>query len=294
MRLVQPTSTRLSIRGLEANVLTWEPPLDAPASGLTVLMLHGFADAAATFDLVAPTIAREGHRVVAPDLRGFGDSARIGAGGYYHFPDYLADVVALLAQLAPERLAVVGHSMGGTISVQLAALRGKAIEKLVLLEGLGPPAHPMAAVPDRFARWLADLDAIASRPEHRSMSSLDEAVERLRANHPGVAVDVLRSRAPLLVRTRSDGRLAWKYDPLHRTTGPMPFLVEAFLAFLARIECPTLFVSGGAAGYHPDDEEDRFAALRDATRLELEGAGHMMHWTRPAETAAAIVAFLAR
>src|SRR5262245_37916897 len=83
----------------------------APPSGLTVLLLHGFLDAGSTWDLTAPLLAKAGHEVLAPDLRGFGKSDWIGAGGYYYFPDYVADVVALIDQINPERLGVVGHSM---------------------------------------------------------------------------------------------------------------------------------------------------------------------------------------
>src|SRR4051812_22002385 len=82
----------------------------APPSGLTVLLLHGFMDAGSTWGLVAEPLARAGHEVVAPDLRGFGLSDSIGAGGYYHFPDYVADVSELVDVLAPRRLALVGHS----------------------------------------------------------------------------------------------------------------------------------------------------------------------------------------
>lgn len=274
------------------NVLTWEPPSEVVPSGLSVLLLHGFADTASSFDLVAPAIARAGHRIIAPDLRGFGDSDPIGAGGYYHFPDYLADVAELLRKLSPERLAVVGHSMGGSVAVQLAGVGVVPIEKLVLMEGLGPPAHSMDIAPERFGRWLADLQTYAARPEHRSLSSMDEAVERLRANHSGVPIEVLRTRAPLLVRKRDDGRYVWKFDSLHRSVGPMPFVVEAFMAFLKRIECPTLIVNGGTTGFHPEDEGERIAAIRDARIVELDGAGHMMHWTQPAKVAEAVVGFL--
>lgn len=274
------------------NVLTWEPPAEVEASGLTVLLLHGFADTASSFDLVAEAIASAGHRIVAPDLRGFGDSDPVPHGGYYHFPDYLADVVELLRQLSPKRLAVVGHSMGGTVAVQLAGVGAVAIEKLVLMEGLGPPAHALDVVPDRFARWLADLRTYAARPEHRSLSSMEEAVDRLRANHSGVPLEVLRTRAPLLVRKRDDGRYVWKFDPLHRSVGPMPFVVEAFMAFLSRIDCPTLIVNGGTTGFHPEDEVARIAAIRDARVVEIADAGHMMHWTKPREVAAEVVGFL--
>jgi len=289
---VQPTSTLVSVRGLDLNLTTWEPPPDVEASGLTILFLHGFADSAASFDLVLPLLARAGHRVIAPDLRGFGDSAWLGAGGYYHFPDYLADVVDLLRQLAPERLAVVAHSMGGTIAVQLAGVGVVPIEKLVLMEGLGPPAHPLELTPERFRRWLDDLATHRARPEHRSFSSLDEVVERLRATHTNVPVEILKTRAPLLVKQREDGRYVWKFDPLHRTVGPTPFLIEAFMAFLRRISCPTLVIHGGATGFHPEDEQERIEAIRDVRVIDIPDAGHMMHWTRPEQVSRAILDFL--
>ena len=287
---MQPTSSTVSVRGLDLKLWSWEPPRGS--SGLTILLLHGFADTAPSFDFVASRLALAGHRVVAPDQRGFGDSAWIGAGGYYHFPDYLADAVDLLRQLAPERLAVVAHSMGGTVAVQLAGVGVVPIEKLVLMEGLGPPAHPLELVPDRYRRWLQDLETHRTRPEHRSFSSMDAVVERLVATHPGVPVEILRTRAPLLVKQRDDGRFVWKFDPLHRTTAPTPFLVEAFKAFLRGISCPTLVISGGPTGFHPEDEEERIRAIPDVRVVEIPDAGHMMHWTRPEEVSRAIVDFL--
>src|SRR5271166_3011453 len=101
-----------------------------PPSGLTIVLLHGFMDAGATWDLVAPTLAHGGHEVVAPDLRGFGWSDSIGAGGYYHFPDYVADVAELVDALAPRRLGLVGHSMGGTIAAFYAGANRDRVERL--------------------------------------------------------------------------------------------------------------------------------------------------------------------
>lgn len=289
---MQPKTSRYLVRGLNLNVLRWEPPADIAPSGRTVLLLHGFADTAASFDRVMPALAREGHLVIAPDLRGFGDSDWIGAGGYYHFPDYLADVVTLLRKLAPERLSVVAHSMGGTIAVQLAGVGAIPIEKLVLMEGLGPPSHSLDMVPDRFSRWLSDLETHAARPEHRSLSNMEEVIERLRSNHTSIPVEILRTRAPHLVKKREDGRYVWKFDPLHRTIAPMPFVVEAFMAFLERIECPTLIVHGGTTGFHTEDEDARIAKIKDARIVEIPDAGHMMHWTQPEKLAEVMVGFL--
>lgn len=286
-------ATRVRVRGLSTNVLSWEPPAGVSPSGLTVLLLHGFADAAATFDLVAPTLASAGHRLFAPDLRGFGDTDRVGAGGYYHFPDYVADVRELVRAVAPVRLAVVGHSMGATIAAMYAGTVPSAVERLALLEGLGPPEHDLAHTPDRFRAWLEGLDGVAKRPEHRSLSSIDACVERLAIMHPNVPSAVLATRAPLLARRGDDGRWVWKFDPLHRTTAPTPFVLSSFTAFLREIRCPTLLMTGGRLGFRTDDEDERFACLADGRRVDVEGAGHMMHWTRPDEVAMALGEFLA-
>jgi pimeloyl-ACP methyl ester carboxylesterase len=90
---------------------------------------------------------------------------------------------------------------------------------------------------------------------------------------------------------RADGGVAWAFDPLHRTTSPTSFSAEAYRAFAAAIPCPVLFVSGGALGFHPPDEEERLAAFAALSRHELPQAGHMMHWTEPDALASALVAF---
>ncbi|WP_234022605.1 alpha/beta fold hydrolase [Sorangium cellulosum] len=249
----------------------------ARPTGLTLLLLHGFLDAGSTWDLVAEPLARAGHDVVAPDLRGFGRSARVPAGGYYHFPDYIADVAALVDALAPERLGVVGHSMGGAVAVYYAGACPGRVERLALLEGMGPPGNGPDVAVARMQAWLRQMKELDRTP--RRLSSMRDAIARLVANHPRVPREVLATRAPLLTREEPDGTLAWAYDPMHRTTSPMMFQVEAFTAFLEQITCPTLIVSGGPTGFHPPDEAERVARLARAEHVELPDAGHMMHWS---------------
>src|SRR5258705_12502558 len=88
--------------GLTYNILEWGAET---AGDLTFVLLHGFADIGAMWSEVAERIAPHGH-VVAPDLRGHGDSDWIGPGGYYYFMDYLADIDDLISQLACPRVRV--------------------------------------------------------------------------------------------------------------------------------------------------------------------------------------------
>jgi len=274
--------------GLELSVVAWEP---RAAPRATCLVIHGFMDAAASFDRVAPALADEGIRVVAPDMRGFGESDWISGGGYYHFPDYVADLDFLSREILPEKFFVVGHSMGGTIATYFAGARLERIERLALLEGVGPPDGHDALFPLRMKKWLDDLNAADSRAN--APMTDDEALRRLAAFHARVPIEVLRTRMPHLAKRNADGTLSWRFDPLHRTTSPAPFFASAYRAFAARIAQPVLYVTGGALGWRVEDEAERIASFPNARHEDIEGAGHMMHWTAPDALARLLVELFA-
>lgn len=272
-----PHELRLVANGIEHRVLRWGE------RGRTVFLVHGFADAAATWDEVAPVLARNA-RVIAPDLRGFGHGARAPRGSYYHFPDYVADLAGLVDALAPdEPIAIVGHSMGGVVATLFAGAFPDRVVRLANLEGLGPPDHAADAGPERMRTWIDGVRALSNRDERaRGPMSPADARRRLGMSHPRIAADVLDRKLPYLVG-EIEGGVRWLFDPLHRTTAPVPFFTSSFVAFARRITCPVLFVSGGADGFHPADEEARLAGFTSLSRVTLDGAGHMLHWTRPAE-----------
>jgi pimeloyl-ACP methyl ester carboxylesterase len=295
---VAQTTLRIVGNGLEHRVLSWRADItndEKPArSAATVVLVHGFMDAAGTWDRVAPELAAHGHRVLALDMRGFGDGARAPRGGYYHFPDYVADLAAIIDAVSPsEPVALVGHSMGGTITTLYAGAFPERALRLANLEGLGPPDNPWEVGPTRMRRWIDGLREVQEPPPLRR----EDARRRLVTNHPTVSRDILDHRLPHLVRDTMDAdgapRVVWCYDPLHRTTSPMPFFAKLFVEFAKQITCPVLFVSGGAKGYHVPDEEERLAAFARLERVTLEGAGHMMHWTQPDELSARLLTFFA-
>ncbi len=282
---------RVHANGLEHTLLEW------PARDVTdrptghALLLHGFMDAGANWDPVATRLAAEGLRVLAPDLRGFGEAPRAPPGSYYHFPDYVADVAALVEALArPTPLLLVGHSMGGTIATLYAAAFPERVAKLALLEGLGPPEGEIESLPDRVRRWI-DQTVLAPPSREKAVGSRDDAYRRLAANHPNVDPVALRAKLENLVVEMGEGRVGWRADALHRTNSPMPFFSKGYIACARRIHCPVLHVSGGPDGFHVDGEAERLAAFGALERATLPTAGHMMHWTDPMGLSDALIRF---
>jgi pimeloyl-ACP methyl ester carboxylesterase len=276
---------KVSANGLDHHALAWG------SSGPTVILVHGYMDAAGTWDRVAPALADAGFRVVALDMRGFGEAPRVPRGGYYHFADYVFDLADVVDALSPDApVMLVGHSMGGTINTLYTGTYPERVSKLVSMEGLGPPDNPYEMGPPRMRAWIDGVRKMRDREP--GTLSRDEARKRLAGNHPNVPADVLDSRFPHLVKDMGDGRVAWRFDPLHRTTSPMPFFTALFREFAKKVACPVLYVSGGPTGWHPPDEEDRLGAYPHLARAEIADAGHMMHWTRPDEIARLLIAHL--
>jgi pimeloyl-ACP methyl ester carboxylesterase len=293
-----PSELRVEANGLRHRVLVWEPiralPDDAPVR--TIVLVHGFMDAAGSWDLVAPLLAKAGFRVFAPDMRGFGESAQAPIGSYYHFADYVADLAALIEAVAGDQpIGLVGHSMGGTITTLYTGTFPERVARFANLEGLGPPDNPFEVGPTRMRSWIVQTRKARSRSETTAMRP-EQALERLAGTHPNIPLDVLRGRIVHLVTAaptaEGDAGVRWRFDPLHRTVSPTPFFAKSFVEFIKHIRCPVLFVSGGPMGYHPEDEQDRMGAFADLRRAELEGAGHMMHWTQPQELAGLLLEFL--
>jgi pimeloyl-ACP methyl ester carboxylesterase len=287
---VPPVERRIALKtGLAYHMLEWGADSDH-----TVLLLHGFLDFAWSFaPLVGAGLAGTYH-IVAPDLRGHGDSDRVGAGGYYHFADYLPDVHDLIRQTARRRLSIVGHSMGGTVASYYTATFPARVEKLALLEGLGPPETPMPMGPERMLSWIGAWDRVVDRPQ-RSFASVDEAAERLLEHDKLLSRELAVELARRGTTQGEDGRLRFKHDPLHATIGPYGgFQLEIAQRFWRRIGCPVLLVEGGLSDlrHTPEETARRTRLFTDLQRATVEGAGHMMQRHQPERLALLLTAFL--
>lgn len=276
-------------RGLRLHVLEWGSP-HAPV----VVMVHGWMDIARSWDPVAEHLAAR-YRVLAVDLRGHGHSSWIGAGAYYHFPDYLLDIDAVVREFAGhERVVLVGHSMGGMACGLFSGTFPERVRGYVSVEGLGPGAMRFDDAPDHFAEWVrTNREQLAKQP--RPYTTIADAAAQLRHANPRLAEARSLVLATHGTERGDDGLYRWRFDPLHKSRTPQPFYVDQARAFWRRITAPVLVVIGKASWVLDvvPDWRERMSAIADARVVEIEDAGHMIHHERPDELAAAIEEFLA-
>ena len=287
---VEPIARTIEANGLRHNVLEW----DIAGADTTVVLLHGFLDLAWSFEHVALKLAPRYH-VIAPDLRGHGDTDWVGAGGYYYFPDYTADLARVLPALVRKRVYLVGHSMGGVVATQYTGTFPERVQKLALLEGTGPPGGNLADAPARMLKHIETVDETRARGI-RPLDSLAAATERLRQIYQRLEPAWAARLAEKATRPAPDGPPGgriWKHDPLHRTRSPLIFLLPLFEAFINRIACPVLLVNAAESKFTFLHDPDRQALFPNARVRTLADAGHMMQLDQPEALADMLLEFFA-
>lgn len=274
------------LRGLAHCVHRW-----GEAGGPLLVWLHGWMDTGATFQLTADHLP-DHWDVVAPDWRGFGDSARAPDG--YWFPDYLADLDALLAHYAGDRpVHLAGHSMGGNVACLYAGVRPERIERLVSVEGFGLPAVEPEEAPRRYRDWLLALE---QSPDERHFPGAEALASYLRAQSPGLAAGPARFIARCWTRPARQG-VVLRGDPRHRRPNPVVYRLAEAMACWRRISAPVLWVRGAESRYartltQGADWPQRLACFTELRQAEIPGSGHSVHHECPVELAAELQGFI--
>jgi pimeloyl-ACP methyl ester carboxylesterase len=281
----------IEVRGLRYHCRRW-----GDAQRPTLFLLHGWMDVSASFQFLVDAFSGD-WQVIAPDWRGFGLTERAKDGAYW-FPDYFADLDALLAHFHPDRPAtLVGHSMGGNVAAMYAGIRPERVARVVNLEGFGLAATDPKQAPQRYARWLAEL--AGSPPSFRDYDSFDALAARLREGNPRLTPERASFLARHWGRAAPGGRVELASDPAHKLVNPMLYRVEEAEACWRNVAAPVLWVAGAqtripdALKLTPQALESRKACFRHLTERVIPDAGHMLHHDQPERLAAAIEAFLA-
>ena len=260
-----------------------------------LILVHGFLDHAHSWRPFVTSLQSKSKKplwIVAPDCRGHGDSGWVGAGGYYHFPDYVFDLDCLIQSLGASHLALIGHSMGGTISLLYTGTFPQRVASLVLIEGVGPPGSRFSDAPPRMEKWISEVRG-RGRNHFRQYTSIKAGARQLQQNNPRLKSEFAFELAQTGMRQNTSGKWVWKFDPLHRTTAPQPFYTEQAIEFLRRIECPTLTIEGKESHQTKrTDKQKRFEAISNRRHVVIENAGHMVHQDNPEALAQTISDFL--
>jgi pimeloyl-ACP methyl ester carboxylesterase len=285
-------SDYLSIRGLRYHLRQWG---DEGAPKL--FMLHGWMDVSASFQFVVDCLQPHWH-VIAPDWRGFG-LTRNGHGDTYWFPDYTADLDALLEQLTPdEAVRLVGHSMGGNIAMNYAGVRPERVARLVNLEGFGLPATTPAQAPARQALWLEQL---RTPPLMQVYVSREAVAARLRKTNPRLSPERAWFLSSEWAEENDAGQWLIRADARHKAVSPLLYQLPETEAIWRNIAAPVLWVEaddtrmlralGQAAGVREENRR-RTGWLRDCRSEVIADAGHMLQHDQPEKVAALIEQFL--
>ncbi len=287
---MEPKRATFRSQRLMLNYVDWgnehAPPL---------VLVHGARDHARAWDDVARKLSAQFH-VIAPDLRGHGDSRWADAGGYTVI-NFVFDLAELIRHLGVSSVTLIGHSLGGNIALRMTGLYPEKIHRLVCIEGLGPSpaaAQKLAATPieTRLQGWMEEQRKLESHTQH-GYATLDDAVERMHQQNQHLGAELARHLTVHGARQNADGSYVWKFDPYLRSWPPVDLSRGEIIELWARIICPVLLVYGSASWASNPAADGRINNFRNAKLALIEGAGHWVHHDRPAEFMSAVETFLA-
>ena len=286
-----PTSHYYVSQRLRLHYVDWgnqgAPPL---------LLVHGGRDHCRNWDWVAQALRDDWH-IIAPDLRGHGDSQWM-VGGSYSFAEFVYDIAQLIHQLGLAPVTIIGHSLGSGVCLRYAGTYPENVRKFIGIEGLGPPPKVMRERArkqphQRLREWIEETRALAARLPRR-YATLDEAVSRMQEANRHLRPDQARHLTIHGMNQNEDGSWSWKFDNYVRAFTPFGIDDAETRTLWQRIACPVLLLRGADSWAKDPHELGIPAHFRNAEFVTVEGASHWVHHDRLDEFLRLARAFLAR
>ena len=280
-----PEARHYHSQGLRLHFADWGNPSAPP-----LILVHGGLDHCRSWDHLAQALRTRFH-VIAPDLRGHGCS-EWASGSSYSLADHVYDLTCLVKSTAVEKVTIVGHSMGGMVSLTYAGAFPDKVSRLVVLDGVTSyPARKVKPAALRIADWVGDLDKSAQRKTHRYASVADGA-ERMLARNQHLTREQALHLATHGLKQNADGSYSWKFDPYLRARAPYRLSLEDHIGLWSRITCPTLLVSGNESFLPDPTTAGVMQHFANAELVRIEGAGHWLQHDKPDEVRALLERFL--
>ncbi|GAA5185463.1 alpha/beta hydrolase [Niveibacterium umoris] len=283
----ESVSEWLDVRGLRLHVRRW-PNQGAPK----LFLLHGWMDVSASFQFVVDAL-RDDWDVIAPDLRGFGESEW--SPDSYIFAHYLADLDALLEAYSPDEPArLVGHSLGGNLVCLYGGVRPARVRALATLDAFGLRDAAPDEAPGRLEKWLQQL---RTPEQFRSYPDFSGLARQLRLENPRLTPPRAEFLAHHIGEEDGLGGVIRAADPAHKHVSPALYRFAEVAAVWQRVSAPVLAVLADDSvllerlGLARDEVTARLTMFRDLRVETIRESGHNLHLEQPDELARVVEEF---
>src|SRR4051794_3512685 len=206
--MTEPEDRFYESQGLRLHYADW-----GNAAAPPLVLIHGGLDHCRNWDAIARALQPRFH-IVAPDLRGHGDS-EWAKGSSYTLSDNVADLAGLLRVAGLKDAALVGHSMGGMVAQAYAGTFPDRVSRLAVLDGTFLSTSQPAPIAEQMLRWIDQLERI-SQYEPTSFRTIEEAAQRLSGRNKRLTPELAMHLARHGVRQSDDGLYRWKFDHYQR------------------------------------------------------------------------------
>ena len=269
-----PTSHSYYSQRLRLHYVDWgnhgAPPL---------LLVHGGRDHCRNWDWVAHALRDDWH-IIAPDLRGHGDSQWSGDGSY-RMASYIYDLSQLIHQQGLAPVSIIAHSLGGNIALRYSGIYPDNVRQIIAIEGLGLSPQLLAkrakkTIDEKMRDWIDEQRGLAARVPRR-YASIEEAFKRMQGENKHLSPEQARHLTVHGVNQNEDGSYSWKFDNYVRSFPPYDMVDADVQRLWGRISCPTLLVYGKESWATDPREDGRIEYFKNADVAAFEKAGHWVH-----------------
>lgn len=268
-----PADRSIAVNRLRIHYLDWGTSGKQP-----LILLHGIARVAHTFDHLAPHFSNDYH-VIAVDMRGHGDSDW-DAQQAYLVEDYVVDIEGLVEQLQLRNIVLWGNSTGGRVAQVYAALHPDLVAA-VIVEDVGPERP--GAISERRAQRMS--------AEENGWAAMDDLLAQVKKDYPRTDEPMLSGLVQHGSKRRADGRIVWKRDPAISKG----FVPTELWRFVQKIKAPIIYILGGASSIVPPETQAQLKrTLPQVEIATMPGLGHYPSEERPGEFLAIVDRFLSQ
>ncbi len=284
-----PVSHSYISQRLRLHYIDWGNP-EAPP----LLLIHGGRDHGRSWDWVAQQFSDDWH-VMAPDLRGHGDSDWV-ADGNYEMAAYLYDLDQLVFQQNLAPVTIISHSLGGNIALRYSGLYPENVRAIVAIEGLGLSPKMQAelrerSLSERLKGWIGKRRDLAGRLPKKYIS-MEKAIQRMTEENQHLSKEMATHLTIHGVNQNEDGTFSWKFDNYVRAWPAYDMPEEEIQGLWGRINCPTLLIHGLESWASDPSEDGRSGFFKSSEVVGFDGAGHWVHHDCPEEFVVRVKKFL--